>query len=253
MLIEIWNNYLIHILDILIVAYLIYQILLLIENTRAMQMVFGLIIIFLLTTISKQLIHLTTLNWLLEKFWLIGVLIIVVVFQPELRAVLAQFGKQPLSKIYSFHEMKFMEEILSAIKEFKETKTGVLIVLQQKIGLKDFIKTGAVLNADISKELLLCIFNQHSILHDGAVILNTTKILAAGCILPLSTKEDLEKYFGTRHRAAIGITEISDAAVIVVSEETGNICFVENGKLEYNIDIQTLNKKLSQLYVFKKI
>ncbi len=245
---NLWNNYLIHIIDILIVAWIFYRIILLIKGTRAVQILIGIVILAILTFLTKQFLHLKTLAWLLEKFWLAAAVTIAIIFQPELRQALAQLGGEPFKRITLGSELKFMKELLPSIKEMKEKKIGALIVLQHDIGLRNFIETGTILNAQLSKELLLTIFSHGTVLHDGAVILNGTRVISAGCILPVSENPSISKILGTRHRAGLGITEVSDAVSIIVSEETGQISIAYEGKLEQNLTIEELEKRITEIY-----
>lgn len=243
-----WNNYLRHIIDILIVAWIFYRVILLIKGTRAVQILIGIVILAGLTVLTRQVVHLKALTWLLEKFWLAAAVIIAIVFQPELRQALAQLGGEPFKRISLGTELKFMKELIPCIKEMKEKKIGALIVLQQDTGLRNFIETGTILNAQLSKELLLTIFSHGTALHDGAVILDGTRVIAAGCILPVSENPLISKILGTRHRAGVGITEISDAISIVVSEETGQISLCYQGKLEHDLTLEELEKKITDIY-----
>ncbi|OIO72349.1 MAG: TIGR00159 family protein [Elusimicrobia bacterium CG1_02_37_114] len=245
---SIWNNYLIHIVDILIVTYIFYSIMLLIKGTRAVHALFGIIILVILTIFIRQVVRLKTLGWLLESFWPVAVVIIAVVFQPELRAALAQLGAHPLGRIFITVELSFINDIIPALRELSEKRIGALIVLEQEVGLRNFVQTGTVINGETSKELLLNIFHPRTVLHDGAVIIQGSRLVAAGCILPLSNNPGISKVLGMRHRASIGITEISDAIAIIVSEETGEISIAREGRLEQNIGLEDLKKRLVELY-----
>lgn len=237
-----------HLLDILILSYLIYRVLLLIRGTRAVQVLFGLLFLFLLTLLVRDFLHLPATTWLLDKFWATGVLILVVVFQPEIRSALAQLGSHRLGHFILRKELFFIDEIIATLKECSERRIGSLIVLEQEIGLRNFIETGIIINGEVSKELLLSIFNNHSPLHDGAVIVEGTRVIAAACLLPLTNEPGIAKILGTRHRAAVGLSNISDALVFVVSEETGIISLARAGKLERDLDPAELRKRLIKLY-----
>jgi diadenylate cyclase len=221
---------------------------LLIKGTRAVQVLFGIIVIFLLTVLSKRILHLHTLNWLLDHFWLAAAMVIAIVFQPELRSALAQLGTGRLKDLFGSRNLGFLDEIIPALKECSRKKIGVLIVLEHETGLKNFIETGTMINGEVSKELLLTLFYPKSPLHDGAVIIRDAKIIAAGCILPVSDNVRLSKELGTRHRAAVGITEISDAIALVVSEETGTVSLVHNAKILSEVVIDDLRKDLRKIY-----
>jgi diadenylate cyclase len=244
-----WNNYLVHVVDILLVSYVLYRVILLIRGTRAVQVLIGIIILALLTIVTKQLIKLNTFAWLLGNFWTIGLLMVAIVFQPELRSALAQLGSEPIGRIFlPATDGSFLKELVNAVKELSVRKMGALIVIAQETGLKNYIETGVKIDGEISKELLMSIFSMNSILHDGAVIIKDSRLVAASCILPVSDNLMLNKDLGTRHLAAIGITEISDSIVIVVSEETGTVSLVNHRKLEYNIALDELHKKLKDMY-----
>jgi len=238
-----WSNYLVNIVDILAVAYVFYRMLLLIKGTRAVQIIVG-ILILLIVTFLAQVLHLKTLGWLFEKFWYAAVVIMVVVFQPEIRSALAQLGSHRWGKILVPSELGFVNEVIEAVKEFSDKHVGALVVFEQDTGLRNYIETGTIVNAHVSKELLNSIFNTKSPLHDGAVIIQNARLISAGCVLPLSHEPDISKILGTRHRAAVGLSEISDAIIIVVSEETGSISVAREGRLETGIDIEELRIRL---------
>jgi diadenylate cyclase len=194
-----------------------------------------------LFTIVATKLKLPITSWLLKQFWLAGIIVLAIVFQPELRSVLSEIS---LPK-KNFVSLVIIEEIVSAVKELASDKYGALIVLEQKVGLKDFTKTGVLLNADVSKELLTSIFYPKNPLHDGAVIISKDKIVAARCILPLS-EEKYCHHLGTRHRAGCGIAQHTDACAIIVSEEKGIISFVSNKDFHYNVSIETLREFLTK-------
>jgi len=249
--IKFWNIYLVHIVDILLVAYIFYRLILLIKGTRAFQVALGIILLFLFTLLARNIIHLNTLGWLLEKFWVAGVVVLIVVFQPELRTALAQLGSRHFTHTFS-GGANFVKEITATVKDCVEQKIGALIVLEQEVGLREFIETGTKINGEVTKELLLSIFHPRSVLHDGAVIINDGQILSAGCLLPLSSNPEIAHIFGTRHRAALGLSEVSDALVIVVSEETGIISLARKGKLNRGINPEELGLQLFELYRSKE-
>lgn len=244
----VWSHGIVHVIDILVVAALLYRLMLLIRGTRTQQVLFGLVILWAFTIISRDLLKLPTMSWLLENFWMSAVLILVVVFQPELRGVLANLGSQPLGRILPPSGLEFIREIIQAVKVLSEKHVGALIVLEQETGLRNFIETGTPINGEVTKELLLSIFNTRSPLHDGAAIISNDRLVAAGCLLPLSNDPGIAKILGTRHRAAVGLTEISDALVVVVSEETATISLSRNGKLERGIEAEELERQLVDLY-----
>lgn len=236
-------------LDIAIVTFIIYRILLLIQGSRAFQMAAGLTIIVFMYLIS-DVFQLLTLNWILNTFMSSIFILIIIVFQDDIRKALAQIGKPSFLKIQTEFSYGF-EEVVKAVTTLAEKKIGALIVFEREISLKDFLESATILDSKVTKELLVSIFNPKSPLHDGAVIISKGKVLAAGVILPLSTNPDIGKDLGTRHRAAIGITEITDAVSIVVSEETGYISLAVSGKITRDITPATLRKMLSQLLGFE--
>lgn len=243
-----WFNYLVNFIDIAAVAYILYRLILLIKGTRAVQIVLGILTLVVITFIAREALHLKTLSWILEKFWLAGVVILAVVFQPEIRAVLASLGSHKWGKILVPSEFGFVDEIVEAVKKCRQQKIGALIVLEQDTGLRSQIETGTVINAQVSWELIMSIFNTRSPLHDGAVVIENARLIAAGCVLPLSHEQGISKVLGTRHRAALGLSEISDAITIVVSEETGNVSVVREGRIETGVDGDELKRRLYGLY-----
>ncbi|HOW27094.1 MAG TPA: diadenylate cyclase CdaA [Elusimicrobiota bacterium] len=245
---ELWKNTLIHVVDVLLVAYIFYRILLLLKGTRSVQVLLGVVVLAVLTFIVQHILKLPTLSWLLRTFWLAWVVVLAVVFQPELRSLLAKLGSQRFGHFLLPNELGFIDEILSALEEASQNKIGMLIVLEQETGLRNYVETGTVINGEISKDLLLTIFQHNTILHDGAIIIQENKLVAAGCVLPLSGNPDLSRVLGTRHRAAIGMTESSDAVVLVVSEETGTISVARDGKLDRGADLKELKPRLLDLY-----
>lgn len=240
------------VLDILIVSFILYRVFLLIKGTRAVQMVFGLGIL-LLALIFSRWAGLYTLNWLVQSFMSQVVLVILVLFQPELRRALAHMGQNTLfSSLSPIESSKFLDEIVKAAVSLANRRIGALIVLERETDLRNIIDMGTPLEARVSKELLLSIFHPTSPLHDGAVVVQEGRIAAAGCFLPLSMSPTVAKELGTRHRAAIGLTEETDSVVIVVSEETGTISMVQAGKLDRDLDAVTLRRALTGIFKTKK-
>lgn len=242
-----WSTYLVNIVDILIVAYIFYRLMLLIKGTRAVQIILGILTLVLITFLA-QAASLRTLSWLFEKFWLATVVILAVVFQPEIRSALAQLGSHRWTRVLVTSELSFVEDIIEAVRDLSAKNIGALIVLEQDTGLRNYIETGTIINAQVSKPLLMAIFNPRSPLHDGAVIIHSARLISAGSVLPLSNEPGISKILGTRHRAAVGLTETSDAIVIVVSEETGTVSLAREGRLESNVDLDALRKRLLDLY-----
>lgn len=247
-ILKFWDNYLIHVIDIIIVAYIFYRIMLLIKGTRAVQVLVGTIVLLIATFLANNVFHFVVLGWILRNFWVASVIVLAVIFQPELRNALAQLGSQRLTQLLTPSDIKFIDEIIGALTECSKKKIGTLIVFEVETGLREYAETGTIINGEISKELILTIFNHKSALHDGAIIIQNTRITAAGCVLPLSSDTNIDKVLGTRHRAAIGLSEISDALVIVTSEETGKVSLAKQGQLQENINMELLKKQLIGLY-----
>lgn len=245
---DLWRRYLVHVADVLLVAALLYQVLKLIQGTRAVQVLRGVVLLGLLTFLEERYVGLPVFSWILHTFWLAWAVILAVVFQPELRSLLAQLGSRPLGRLLLPGDVRFVDELMAALREAARTKTGMLVVLEQETGLRNFIETGTVMNAELSADLLLTIFTPRTPLHDGAVILREDRVVAAGCVLPLSEDDSLERVLGTRHRAAVGVTELSDAVALVVSEETGAVSVVREGRVERNVDLDGLAAKLRDFY-----
>ncbi len=236
------------VLDILVVAFIIYHFLLMLKGTRAFRMLVGVGVIVFITILS-QLLKLQALNWLFSNFWQMGVLILVILFQPELRRALAQMGTTPFYLGGTLKEELVLKEIVEAAHTLATRKIGALIVLEREMGLKNYIDSGIIMRAEVSKELLISIFLPYSPLHDGATIVRYDKIMAAACLLPLSTDPRISKVLGTRHRAALGLSEETDAVVIVVSEESGIISVAIGGKLTRQLDKESLYRVLSNLFL----
>ena len=240
-------NYARNIIDILAVYYIVYRLILLLKGTRAMQVLWGVFILAIITSLAKYS-HLSSTLWLLQQFWVAGIFLLIVVFQPEIRFALANIGSNPLGRLMMSQEYKFIPELMEALKLAMKEKMGMLIVLEQNMGLRDIEETGVRLNGEVSKELLLTIFHDNTLLHDGAAVIANNRVVAAGCILPLTEQQELSKILGMRHRAAIGLSEMADAIVITVSEETGQLCLARNGKLQQSVDPAGLEAMLYQLY-----
>jgi len=236
-------------LDIFIIAFIIYYLLNIISGTRAVQLIKGLGLIFLVGLLA-QLLELNTVNWFLDSFLTIIMVALPIVFQPELRKALEQIGRGGFLKDQFWQNWgpKEINEIVLSMAEMSEQQIGALIVISRKVGLKNYIETGIKLNAEISKQLLYSIFQHESPLHDGALIIENGKIKAAGCFLNLSTRSDINPRLGTRHRAAIGITEESDSLALIVSEETGVISVAEDGQLSRHLDKSELREKLAHSF-----
>src|SRR5436189_2372017 len=224
------------IVDILIVAFLIYQLLQFIRGTHAVQMALGALVLVLLYWLS-QLLHLETVNWLLRTFMPYLVFGIIVVFQSEIRKVLAQLGKTPLPGVFgSPRTEEVIDEVVLAATTLAAQRTGAIVVIERDMGLRSYIETGIALDAYVTYDLLISIFNPGTPLHDGAVIVQGNRVAAAACFLPLTVNPELSRQLGSRHRAAIGVTEDTDALAVVVSEETGIISLVTGGRIRRELD-----------------
>lgn len=241
------------IIDIFLVAIIVYQLLKMIKETRAIQIVKGIAILFVIFQVSIWA-HLTTLNYLLSNALQVGVFSIVVIFQPELRSLFEKMGRSKVGRIMDIasgtaedRQDYAVNEITRAAENLSATKTGALIVIERQTKLGDVIRTGTVLDAEVSASLLENIFVPNTPLHDGAVIMRGDRVYTAGCFLPLTSNSNLSRELGTRHRAALGISEASDALVIVVSEETGKISIALNGTLTRNLNGQSLKNALNRV------
>lgn len=238
------------ILDILVVAYIFYKGYSLIKETRAEQLLKGIALMIVLIPIS-YILNLEMLNFILNKTLTIGLLSVVIIFQPEIRRALEHIGR---SAFDDFHNMQDEEkrnlvvnEIINAVSNLAETKTGALIVIEQITRLGEVLNSGTILDAKVSSNLLENIFVVNTPLHDGATIIRDDRIIASGCVLPLTSNVNINKKLGTRHRAAIGLSEVSDAIIIIVSEETGIISLAINGRLTRNYDREKLRMILFKM------
>ena len=243
------------VIDILIVAFVIYKVLGLIRQTRAEQLLKGVLVLVIATFLS-DLLNLHTFNWLLKSIVALGAVALLVVFQPELRRALEYMGRSkfvraPLGQLDKEKGKHITGQIVKAVEDFSKDRVGALIIFEKETALTDIIETGTVIDAEISEQLLGNIFYEGSPLHDGAVIIRSGRICAAGCVLPLTKNNNISKELGTRHRAGIGITENSDALTIIVSEETGVISMASDGQLSRFLDIKTVEKTLLNMYLSK--
>lgn len=224
------------ILDVALVVIIIYYVLRLLKKTRAIQIAKGFLIIMFFMVLS-ELLELKVLKFILDNFLTYGVLLVIVVFQPELRSALEKLGRK--SQIFDFDDKikdkQVISEIVKAVEIMSLKKIGAIIVMEQSTKINDIVREGVDLSAKVSSELIQTIFNPRTPLHDGAIIIDNDKIQAASCVLPLASENIVPRNMGTRHRAAIGVSEVSDALVIVVSEETGRISFAEDGKIKTDL------------------
>lgn len=234
-------------LDIIIVAFLIYTVVIWIKETRAWALFKGIFIVLGFSVIS-YIFRFNTISWILSKALTVGITVLVILFQPELRRALEQMGKThfnfiPSDRVEGSLSSSTADEIVKATIKMAAVKTGALMLIEREVGLGDHERTGIPIDAIVTSQLIINIFEKNTPLHDGAVIIRNNRVAAATCFLPL-TEKDLSKELGTRHRAAVGASEVSDALIIVVSEETGNISVAMGGKLKRNITGEELKKMI---------
>ncbi|MDR7240338.1 diadenylate cyclase CdaA [Neobacillus drentensis] len=252
---ELWK-YLASIVDIALVWYVIYKLINVIRGTKAVQLLKGILVILLVRVVSEFL-GFQTLSWMMEQAITYGFLAIIIIFQPELRRALEQLGR---GKFFSRssnpdeeNPEKTVEAIIKATDYMAKRRIGALISIERETGMGDYIETGIQLNSNISSELLINIFIPNTPLHDGAVIIQRNNVAAAACYLPLSESPFISKELGTRHRAALGISEVTDSVTIIVSEETGHISLTKNGELHRAIKTEQLKELLtSELFTNMK-
>jgi len=255
-----WNVFnrptLTDVLDIFIVAFLLYELLMLTKETRASAVLKGLAMLILGSWIS-DLLGLTALNWILRMIVNNGAVVLVVLFQPELRKALEQIGRgatRDSTHMTGREENNhIIAEVMNCLLSLSRRRVGALVVFEQRIGLKDIIETGTTLDSQISAALLENIFEPNTPLHDGAVVIRGTKIMAAACILALSEGKGISRELGTRHRAGLGITEATDAITLIVSEETGIISTAKEGRLTRHLDRAALEQVLTSMYHQKEV
>ena len=231
-------------LDVLIVGFIIYQLLQFIRGTHAVQMALGALVLVLVYWVSN-LLDLETVNWILRTFLPYVVFGIIVVFQAEIRKALAHLGKTPLLGAFQSEKTEgVIDEVVLALTTLASDKTGAIVVIEREIGLRSYIETGIALDAFVTYDLLISIFNPGTPLHDGAVVIQGNRVAAGACFLPLTTNPQLSRALGSRHRAAIGVTEDTDALALVVSEETGTISLVAGGQIRRGLDGRALKQAL---------
>ena len=246
----------IDLVEIVIIAFAIYQIIVWIKKTRAWSLLKGLVVLLAICLVAV-LFHMNVILWIFEKCLGVGITAVVIIFQPELRKAVEQLGRNRLFKsIFTFDDQKgkneklsakTINEIVRATYELAKTKTGALMVIGNEEGLLEYERTGIVLDAAVSSQLLINIFEHNTPLHDGAIIIVEDRITAATCYLPLSDNMELSKDLGTRHRAGVGVSEVSDSLTVIVSEETGKVSIALGGELIRNVDGEYLKSKLENL------
>ena len=248
-MLEILGNFrLWDVIDILIVAFIIYRIILLIRGTRAVQMLIGLVVILGLYIMSLR-VGFFTLHWILNNFIASMILVIIVIFQDDIRRALTRVGRNPFisSSGDRLEKIEVIEAIVRACLGLVEKRVGALIVFERKTGLKDYIEKGVLIDGCIQKETIISIFQPTSPLHDGALIIQEGRIAAAACLLPLDTDMEVSSTFGTRHRCALSLSKETDAVVIIVSEERGTISLAIEGTIRWNLNEQVLRDTLLKL------
>lgn len=238
------NITLFDVIDISLIAYLFYKIYFLIKETRAEQLIKGILVLVISFQIA-EIMQLQVISWILERTMTLGIMALLIVFQPELRRALEQIGRTRFFVQHSGGPKKknmdnIMSEVKAAAQVMSKKRTGALIIFERGTGLNEIIRTGTYLDANLSRQLLINIFEPNTPLHDGAVIIRGDRIKAAGCFLPLTENEELNQEIGTRHRAALGMSEKSDSLAMVISEETGQISIAENGKLYKDLSIDNM-------------
>ncbi len=239
---------LIDVIDIAIVTTLFYELYQFLRGSVAIRMFIGLLVI-LLISVFGELLDMSALSWIMSGLKTVWVLAFVIIFQPELRRLLIYLGQSRLIRTFvQVGELKFVDHIIDASLELSKKNFGALIVIIRDMSLKPIVDTGIILQAQLSKQLISSVFNPRSPLHDGALLVQNEIAVAAKCLLPLSQNPDVDPAVGTRHRAALGLSEQSDAFVIVVSEETGMISYAENGKLIRGLTENLLRKKLMEIF-----
>ena len=242
------------VLDILIVAVILYEILMLVRHTRGSAVLKGLVVLVLAGAVS-QLLGMTALNWILSSMMQYGVIVLFILFQPELRHALEQVGRGAMldsgTHVQDEDNERIIREVIQTLLDLSRRRVGALIVFEQKTGLQDLIETGTRIDGRISAPLLENIFEPNTPLHDGAVIVRGQRVIAGACILNLTENRDVNRELGTRHRAALGVSETTDAITLVVSEETGVISMTKAGEITRNLDEKKLRDILSEMYLKK--
>ncbi len=238
-------------LDVIILSYLLYKSYQILVQTRAVQLIKGTAVMVAIY-VASLFLQLTTLTWILNMLVPGLVIAIAIVFQPELRKIFTQIGSREWFRLGSRPTTSHLEIILTAMERFSATRRGALIVFPRRVGLKNIIQTGTMINAELTANLLTTIFYEGTPLHDGAVVIEGDRVTAAGCFLPLSQREDVLSAFGARHRAALGLAEETDAVIAVVSEENGALSLAFDGNIRYNITVQEVGEMLSKLLRFDR-
>ena len=237
--------------DVTILTLVIYRLLLLMKGTKAFQMVWGLLVLIPIYILAKRF-GLYTVSWILDRFSVYVVLAIIILFQEDLRRALARVGNPLFLQINAYDQSAVVDELVRAVFALASNNVGALIAIQREASLSDWVDVGVSLDAQVSHELLQAIFQTSSPIHDGAVIIQKDRLAAAGCFLPLTTHQDVSKALGTRHRAALGLSDETDAVVLVVSEEEGRVSLVQHGKIRVMPDPKVLRQVLANLLGLEK-
>ena len=242
-------------IEIIIITFLVYQIMMWFKTTRAWTLIKG-ILVLLLFAGAAMIFQFNTILWIMKNTISVGVIAVIIIFQPEFRRALEQLGRKKfVSSLFSADEEKSMRkidkrvlnEIVKAVYAMSEVKTGALIVMEQEVKLGDYERTGIAIDGEVSSQLLINIFEHNTPLHDGAVLIRNNRIVSATCYLPLSDNMDISKALGTRHRAAIGVSEVSDSITVIVSEETGAVSIAHNGKIIRNLSRDNFVSQVEEL------
>ena len=233
-------------IEILIVSSILYYIYLYLRGTHGARILIGVALVFLTLSFISQVLDLEVLGWLLKSFSVFLAIALVVIFQPELRRALNELGSHRFFTT-ALQRREAVEELTDAMFDLSSKGYGALIALERDVSLKSFSESGITLDAEFSKELLLTIFHPKTVLHDGGVIVRGERVVAAGCIFPLTQRDDLDRTIGLRHRAGLGLSEESDSIVLVVSEESGQVSICHSGVIERNLNVERFSKRLSQL------
>ena len=242
-------------IEIIIITFLVYQIMMWFKTTRAWTLIKGILVVLLFAGLA-MVFQFNTILWIMKNTISVGVIAVIIIFQPEFRRALEQLGRKNfVSSLFSTDEEKRMRkidkrvlnEILKAVYAMSEVKTGALIVIEQEVRLGDYERTGIAIDAEVSSQLLINIFEHNTPLHDGAVLIRDNRIVSATCYLPLSDNMDISKALGTRHRAAIGVSEVSDSITVIVSEETGAVSVAHNGRIIRNLSRDNFLSQVEEL------
>ena len=239
-------------LEIFVLSVIIYYTVLFFRGTRGAAVLSGFVTVLILTIFLTEIFHLEALNWLLQRFSVYLALAILIIFQPEIRRALAELGKQHVFSS-SARESKLVDHIVQAISQLAERKIGALVAIEREIGTRSFQETGTRIESNITTELLTTLFHPNTALHDGGVIIAENRLMSAGCLFPLSQRDGLSTTLGMRHRAALGMSEETDAVVLVVSEETGTISVAYKGHLSRDFDEERLRKLLGKVLTRRRM